>query len=195
MGPRGLEPWPSDMAVAGDPPLRQYDVLVSTLDLISGLEHPRATVMVEQAQPSLVPQLPPLEAAELLQRAGDFLSEDGETERGMQMIMQAVTAYEKAQPCDGHARALFVMQLALRRVGRYEESAAAIARGVQVAAALEGLAGGTAGCSYRRPGCTPSSATPASPWSALARRQNCTSPDETPKAKRCSPGPPPTSCC
>ena len=133
---RALELWPKDIETVGDPPVRRYQALVAALDLIGGLDRERATALV-QSTLTLASSLPPLEAAELWQRAGDLLTETDDLERGLDLVRRALAAYASVAPCQGHVRALFVWTLALRKVGRYAESEAAADRGVEVAAALD----------------------------------------------------------
>ena len=132
---RALELWPKDIETVGDPPVRRYDAVVAALDLIGGVDLERARALVEDAL-SLASSLPPLEAAEVWQRAGGFLTETDDPERGLALVQRALAVYESAPPCEGHVRALFVWTHALRRVGRYAESAMAAGRGVEVAAAV-----------------------------------------------------------
>ena len=132
---RALELWPERVETVGEPPVRRHEALVAALDLIGGLDPERARALVEDAL-SLAPSLSPLEAAEVWQRAGDMLTETDDADRGLDLVRRALAVYESAPPCQGHVRALFVWTLALRRVGRYAESATAAERGVEVAAAL-----------------------------------------------------------
>jgi tetratricopeptide (TPR) repeat protein len=135
---RALALWPRGRGTAGDPPMRRYEALVAALDLVGGITGERARVLVDDAL-ALVPDLAPLEAAELLQRVGDHLSSEGEIERGLELVSRALDAYDAAPPCEGHVRALFVLEFTLRKLGRLDESAAAVERGVRVAAQLPNL--------------------------------------------------------
>lgn len=133
---RALELWPKDIETVGDPPVRRYEAVVAALDLIGGVDLERARALVEDAL-SLAPSLPPPEAAEVWQRAGGFFTETDDPERGLALVDRALAVYVAVPPCEGHVRALFVWTHALRRVGRYAESATAAERGVEVAAALD----------------------------------------------------------
>ena len=134
---RALELWPDDELSAGAPPARRTDALVAALELAGGLDRAQAASLADDAV-KLVPDLPPLEAAELLQRAGTVLAEDrGEIDLGLEMQQRAIDHYQSAPPSSGHVRALFALEITLRAAGRYREAAEVVARGVDVAELLQ----------------------------------------------------------
>ncbi|GAA2142327.1 helix-turn-helix transcriptional regulator [Nocardioides koreensis] len=134
---RALDLWPDDAAEAGRPPVRRVDALVSALDLyFGGIDPERASALAEEAL-TLVPGLQPPDAAEVLLQVGFLHADSGEPERGLDFLQRAAGIFAELPPCDGHVRALYALELTLRDVGRHQDAAAAVARGLAVSAELE----------------------------------------------------------
>ncbi len=129
---RVLELWPDGATEAGRPPIRRYEALVSVMDVLGAIGGERAAAVAAECL-ALVPDLPPLEAAELLQRVGAYYADLGEFDRGLDLLDRAIAIYDDAPPSDGHVRTLLMLGLALLGVGRRQDAAAAISRGLEVA--------------------------------------------------------------
>ena len=132
---RALELWPDGTVEAGDPPVRRNQALASVMDLVGGIGRDRAAMLAADSL-TLVPELPGHEGAELLHHVGFYFAEVGDTELGLELLERAIAIYDRAPPSEGHVRALYGMELALRGTGRHQEAAAAVARGVEVSAEL-----------------------------------------------------------
>ena len=134
---RAIQLWPDGATEAGQPPIRLYDALAPVMDLLRGIDDGRAASLVADRALRLVPDLPPIEAAELLQGVGYFHTEQGRLEEGLTLLHRALDIYEAAPPAEAHVRALYALELALRGAGRVREAASAAARAVNVSGELE----------------------------------------------------------
>ncbi|PUA82228.1 ATP-binding protein [Nocardioides currus] len=137
---RAIELWPQGAATAGDDATRRYDALLAALDIIGGVTHEHALMLIADAE-ALIPDLAPSEAAELQQRMGNYLVEEGEVDRGLALIHGALDIYEAGPPTEGHGRALFVLACVMRQLGRAEEAASALSHGLEVARTSHDLRG------------------------------------------------------
>ncbi len=96
----------------------------------------RRAQLVEESV-ALVPELPPLDAAELLVEVGWYYGDHGEPERAHDLLHRAIAIYEEAPASGGHVQALFTLEMAEAAATSFREAAAVVARAIEVSAQLE----------------------------------------------------------
>ena len=132
---RVLDLWPEGDKVAGEPPIRRYEVLTSLMTVWTGIDVERNDDLAADCL-ALAPDLPPLEAAQMIYLAGDHYASVGERELGLDLLRRAIALFDACPPSEGHVRAVKCLGSALRGAGRNQEAAEAAGRGVEVSAEL-----------------------------------------------------------
>ena len=132
---RVLDLWPDGEADAGNPPILRYEVLLSLMNLWTGIDVELADHLAADCL-TLAPDLPPLEAGSMLYLAGAHYAHIGQRDRGLDLLHRAVAIFEGCPPSEGHVWAVKALEAALLEAGRDQEAAQAAARGVEVSVAL-----------------------------------------------------------
>ena len=133
---RVLDLWPEGGGDAGEPPIRRYDVLASLMNVWAGVDVERDDGPAAECL-AIAPDLPPLEAAQMLLLAGDhYATTVGQRDVGMDLLRRAIAIFADCPPSEWHVRAINSLESALRETGRNQEAAQEARRAVDVSAEL-----------------------------------------------------------